>query len=172
MRNSILKKLKALVLLSITFSFLTYAAAQKPVSLTIDLTLPEISAEPYHRPYVAVWIETTNRKGVHTLAFWSEQEEWFKDLRQWWRKIGRNTDNYDGVSGATRKPGQYKLSWQGKLANGAQLEQGDYVLHFEAVREQGSREYLKQKISWVNGEKQTFTLQGQAELGSITITIE
>lgn len=156
------------------FSFfiaLSSQAEEKNI-LAIKITIPEIKSTPYHRPYVAVWLENTQRKGIHTFAFWREQEDWFKDLRQWWRKIGRkNKPNYDGVSGATRKPGEYLLSWNGVLASGETLANGDYVLHFESVREQGSREYLRQKISVQTGVSQSYVLQGKHELGSISVKV-
>jgi len=142
-------------------------------SLNVAVEVPLIDANPYHKPYVAVWIETPKRQGVHTLAFWKEQSDWYKDLRQWWRKIGRKkSPNYDAVSGATRKPGVYKLSWDGNLESGKQVLAGEYVLHIEAVREQGSREYLRQRISLGQNQVQQFELQGQTELGKILISIK
>ena len=142
-------------------------------NISVLVEIPDIQTNPYHKPYVAVWLETPKRKGVHTLAFWREQAEWFKDLRQWWRKIGRsNTPNYDGVTGATRKPGVYRLSWDGKLVSGEQLLPGSYVLHIEAVREQGGREYLRQAITLGHNQVQSYQLQGKTELGSINISIK
>lgn len=153
-------------------SFNAWGQAELPINLTLSVEVPDIKATPYHRPYIAVWLESTDRKGIHTFAFWREQEDWFKDLRQWWRKVGRkNTPNYDGVTGATRKPGVYTLKWQGQLVDGSSLAAGDYVLHFESVREQGSREYLRQKITLPVKNSQHFKLQGQHELGQINITI-
>ena len=142
-------------------------------SLNVEIEIPAIKANPYHKPYIAVWVETQKRKGVHTLAFWKEQPDWFKDLRQWWRKIGRSkSPDYDAVTGATRKPGKYLLNWDGTLVSGKALAAGNYVLHIESVREQGGREYLRQKFSFGKGQRQSFTLQGKTELGKINITIK
>jgi hypothetical protein len=141
--------------------------------ITVEVEIPEIQTTPYHKPYVAVWIETPKRKGVHTLAFWKEQSDWFKDLRQWWRKIGRKkSPNYDATTGATRKPGKYQLSWDGLNLNGNKLNAGEYVLHIESVREQGSREYLRQKFTFGLNQTQQYQLQGKSELGSIIISIK
>lgn len=141
--------------------------------ITVEVEIPEIQTTPYHKPYVAVWIETPKRKGVHTLAFWKEQSDWFKDLRQWWRKIGRKkSSNYDATTGATRKPGKYQLSWDGLNLNGNKLNAGEYVLHIESVREQGSREYLRQKFTFGLNQTQQYQLQGKSELGSIIISIK
>lgn len=145
---------------------------EPPFTLTMNVTVPTIKTNPYHRPYVAVWLETPNRKGVHTFAFWREQEDWFKDLRQWWRKIGRkNNPNYDAISAATRKPGEYTLTWQGQLSNGEQISPGDYVLHFESVREQGSREYFRQKITLDFKQRSHINYRGKLSLALLTFQL-
>lgn len=157
-----------LVFITLLFTSLSSTAE----TLEVSLEIPDIKSSPYHKPYVAVWIETPQRKGVHTLAFWKEQPDWFKDLRQWWRKIGRHrTPNYDAVTGATRKPGTYQLTWDGVLQSGEQVAAGVYVLHIESVREQGGREYLRQKIMLGEQKSQDYRLQGHAELGTILISI-
>jgi len=141
--------------------------------LSVSIEIPVIDTTPYHRPYVAVWIETPKRKGVHTLAFWQEQSDWYKDLRQWWRKIGRiNSPNYDAMTSATKKAGTYQLFWDGNLVTGETVSAGKYVVHIEAVREQGSREYLRQVITLGNNKTQHYQLQGKTELGSIKISIK
>jgi len=165
--------MKHLLLLTLVVSTLLVTPFGAAETLDVSVEVPEINANPYHKPYVAVWIETPKRKGVHTLAFWKEQSDWYKDLRQWWRKIGRKkSPNYDAVSGATRKPGIYKLSWDGKFESSKQVIAGEYVLHIEAVREQGSREYLRQRIRLGENQAQHFELQGQTELGKILISIK
>ena len=160
----------ALICLACAMALSAFSQAQE---LKVSVEIPYIKANPYHKPYVAIWLETPKRKGVHTLAFWKEQPDWFKDLRQWWRKIGRSkSPNYDAVTGATRKPGTYQLAWDGTLVSGEQISAGNYVLHIEAVREQGSREYLRQAISIGKGAPQQYQLQGAIELGHIQISIQ
>ena len=85
------------------------AYAQSP-RLDVELTLTDLSVQPYHRPYVAVWLETPDRKHVTTLALWVQKAEWFKDLRQWWRKAGKTDINFDGISGATKRAGTYTIN--------------------------------------------------------------
>lgn len=162
----------SMVLISVfTLTLPKSVAATENQTINISIEVPKIEASPYHKPYVAVWLESKKRRPIHTFAFWSEQSEWFKDLRQWWRKIGRKqSPNYDATSGATRKPDTYQLQWQTQSAN-EEIKAGQYVLHFEAVREQGSREYLKQSITLGIGENQVYQLDGQSELGQITIKI-
>lgn len=158
------------ILLCISLILPSKSEAQQ---LSIQLEIPTINSTPYHKPYIAVWVETPKRKGVHTLAFWKEQPDWFKDLRQWWRKVGRNkSPNFDAATGATRKPGVYELNWDGSTHSGENIPTGDYVLHIESVREQGSREYLRQKFTFGKNQAQHYLLQGKTELGTITITIK
>ncbi len=165
-----MKNTTQLIFICLLYLFLN--SQVKAETFEIALTVPNIKTDPYHKPYIAVWLETKERKGLHTFAFWHEQEDWFKDLRQWWRKIGRKSEgDMDGFAGATKKPGVYKLSWDGTLASGKKLPAGEYVLHFESVREQGSREYLRQKIQIGNKQKQSYQLFGKHELGEIKISI-
>src|SRR6218665_3052281 len=96
-------------------------AAVIAAELNVSVELPVLEVAEYHEPYVAVWIE--NEKGDSTnLAVWyqleergqkSEKgEEWLKDMRQWWRRIGRETDMpVDGVSGATRAAGKHTVTF-------------------------------------------------------------
>ena len=66
-----------------------------------------------------------------------EGKDWLKDLRTWWRKGGRSMKMpADGVSGATRAPGQYTIPLP------ADLKPGQYVLNVEAARETGGREIV------------------------------
>lgn len=123
-----------------------------PSVFEISFTVPEIDARLYHRPYVAIWIEDTDRQVVRNLALWFEEDTWLKDLRQWWRVYGRYQEDpeaqkeVDGFSGATRRPGQYSLAWDGLDDGGETVAAGSYVLCFEAAREEGGRSYLRQSI--------------------------
>lgn len=142
--------------------------------MTIKFEIPALDVSPYHRPYVAIWLETPKRKGVHTIAVWYEKDDWLKDLRQWWRKLGRkDAAAYDATSGATRKPGSYKVHWNGLDQNQQPITAGEYFLNLEASREAGGRDFVRQKIRWGEpGEPQQFELQGDLELGNIQIIIE
>lgn len=133
----------------------------------IELTQPELSANPYHRPYVAVWVETLEREPVATVAVWHEQDKWLKDLRQWWRKIGRQGQGLDGRTGATVKPGQYTLFWDGKDSKGKDMPEGKYLLNVEAAREEGGRSYLRETITL--GTPVTTTLAAEPEIGPVTL---
>ena len=114
-------------------------------------------------------METVDRKPIQTLALWVEQEDWLKDLRQWWRKIGRRTwkksEALDAVTGATRKPRNYKLKW--KLDN---IEHDELVLHFEAVRERGGRSHSRTTINL--RESKEYVVAPSEELGVIKIQVK
>lgn len=142
-------------------------------TINIDLTVPELKVDPYHRPYVAIWLESPNRKGLQTIAIWYEKDDWLKDLRQWWRKLGRgNTNAYDTVTGATRKPGSYAIRWESKDNMSMPITAGEYWLCFEASREAGGRDFFRQKIQLGIGESQSYQIDGDIEFGQISISIQ
>lgn len=145
-------------------------------SMRIDLTLAKQDKGKYHKPYVAVWLETKERKAVSTLAIWyrtKKGEKWLKDLRQWWRKAGSHSMNtIDAATGATRKAGHYQIKWD-ETVEGAEIPAGDYVLHLEAVREKAGREHLRIPISFPlkqNANKSMFA-NGKTEFGPVSISI-
>lgn len=150
---------------------ISQAVAAQPV--TVDIEIPALKAQPYHRPFVAVWVESDKRKGVKSLAVWYDQDDWLKDLRQWWRKLGRKGQvSYDSATGATRKPGSYTLSWDGTDASGKPLPAGKYLICVEAAREEGGRDFIRQAIQLGNSQSQSFELKGKKELGLVKITVK
>ena len=99
------------VTLTIALSGLLAATpAAYAASLDINVEIPRLNVAEYHRPYVAVWIEKPDQTAVKTLAVWydtklakREGETWLKDMRQWWRRAGREMKMpVDGVTGALR----------------------------------------------------------------------
>ena len=115
--------------------------------LAVEFELPSIETSMYARPYVAVWIEDQQRKPVRTVQLWVGKDEWLKDLRSWWRKVGRyDRELVDAVTSATRPAGEYKFVWDGLNDKGQRVEQGNYTFYVEVVREHGGRNYLRQKI--------------------------
>lgn len=134
--------------------------------LDITLEIPALEVDPYHRPFVAIWLETPKRKGVATFTVLYDDAEWLKDLRQWWRKQGRRMKDVDGVSSASRKPGQHTLQWQTP-----DVPAGDYLLCFEAAREAGGREFVHIPVQLGDSGQQTYEALGQHELGHIAVRI-
>jgi hypothetical protein len=164
------------VLLAATLLSAVSASAS---DLTISVEVPALDVAEYHKPYVSIWIE--NEKGESTnLAVWyqleergqksDKGEEWLKDMRQWWRRIGRDLDMpVDGVSGATRAPGKHSVTFTDGKAPLGKLKRGNYVLLVEAAREVGGRELVKVPFSWPLATEQS--AKGNKELGEVKLSL-
>jgi hypothetical protein len=148
---------------------LTGVVAAPAAAGTVTVTIPRLPVAEYHKPYVAIWLEPAGGGAARTLAVWYDVKKggqepgtkWLADLRTWWRKGGRSLHlPADGVSGATRAPGQYRIPLP------ADLKPGSYVLNVEAARETGGRELVSTPITVPNGTART---SGKAELGAVTI---
>ncbi|WP_137168400.1 DUF2271 domain-containing protein [Salinimonas lutimaris] len=158
--------------ISFLSAFSTIASADE-----VKITLPQLNVAEYHAPYVAVWLADSRKKRVEDIAVWydvdmkdDEGEKWLKDLRLWWRRSGRTLDMpVDGVSGATRRPGEYTIDLHNSLS--AQPA-GDYILYVEAARELGGREVLEIPISLPVTTPLSQTANGENELESIELTLE
>lgn len=169
MRNTLLTGLLASTL------SLPLAAAE----MHLQIEIPRLQTAEYHRPYVAIWIETANGSHVADLAVWydlamrdREGEKWLKDMRLWWRRSGRNLAfPVDGLSAATRAPGQHSLRFDSQHPALASLPAGDYRLQVEAARELGGRELLQLPFSWPPGQGSTDSQQGQHELGRVHLEL-
>ncbi|KQS03831.1 hypothetical protein ASG11_05890 [Sphingomonas sp. Leaf357] len=137
---------------------------------TITVTIPAQKVAEYHRPYVAIWLEPAGGGTARTIALWYETKKtgkeagtkYLADLRAWWRKGGRSmTVPADGISGATRAPGQYSV----KLPDN--IKPGQYVLNVEAARETGGRELITLPLTVPNPAARG---SGKAELGAVTVS--
>jgi hypothetical protein len=157
------------------------SATSVAADLDIQIELPTLNVAEYHNPYVAVWLQTPDKE-VKNLSVWyqlesrgekSEKgEEWLKDMRQWWRAIGRSSDMpIDGVSGATKKPGVHQLQFTEGKTPLEKLAKGDYVLMVEAAREVGGRELIKIPFTWPVQEKTHFVQKGKSELGEVRLSV-
>lgn len=138
--------------------------------LDVMLVLKQQQGE-YHPPYVAAWIENTKKKSVRTLLLWRKDPKWLKDIRRWWRNVGRKDPLLvDAITSATHSAGRFPMSF--KLLNDQKqpLPEGIYTLYIEVVREKGGRALIKQPFKLKN-KTQQFTLKETAETGDIPITI-
>jgi len=162
--------------------------------LDITVQVPQLDVAEYHRPYVAVWLEREDRSPVGTLAVWYQQPKkgdklaaegapamagageggakWLPDLRQWWRRSGRDLSlPADGISGATRPVGEHALSVGEGSAALAKLPAGNYKLLVEAAREEGGRELLEIPFQWPAAAGKTLKAQGKSELGAVSLAL-
>jgi hypothetical protein len=156
------------------------AAPAFAADLTLKIELPRLTVAEYHRPYVALWLEKSADQGfAGNLAVWYDLKKrdnggakWLKDMRQWWRKSGREVQMpLDGVSGATRAPGEHALSLGSAQALAA-LPPGDYQIVVESARENGGREVLRLPLQWPVRAAQTVRAQGEHELGALALEVK
>ncbi|MCK8784549.1 DUF2271 domain-containing protein [Roseomonas sp. NAR14] len=169
----------ALPTLTIAGLALAPAHAVQARELTVTVEIPRLDVAEYHRPYVAIWLERPDQSTAANLAVWydvakrnKEGEQWLKDLRQWWRRGGRELQMpVDGVSGATRAPGRQTLTVGGDAL--ARLPAGQYNLVVEAAREGGGREVVRVPVQWpAAGAVATGSAQGSSELGAVGVEVK
>jgi hypothetical protein len=147
--------------------------------ITVAVEIPKLAVAEYHRPYVAIWIEGADQKVAANLAVWYEMKKannegtkWLKDIRQWWRKSGRDLAMpVDGVSSATRPPGSQTVAFSGAKAPLNALPPGSYQLVVEAAREVGGRELLRVPFDWPTSKPVSASAQGSSEFGTVTLTL-
>jgi len=146
--------------------------------MSVQVAIPRLDATEYHRPYIAVWLESADKQTLRDVAVWYEQEKaggeegkkYLKDLRQWWRVSGRSQGTpADGISGATRAAGVQTIRVDDKILAG--LPAGKYELAVEAAREKGGRELLRLPLAWPPAKTETITAQGQHELGAVNVKL-
>ncbi len=165
--------------LSITMS----GAMTMPVlaaEMNVSVEIPKLNVAEYHRPYVAIWLEKSDQTFVGNLAVWydvklknNEGTKWLKDMRQWWRKSGRELDMpVDGLSSATRAPGEHKLSIPLDKLPLKDLAAGEYQLVVEAAREVGGRELLRVPFQWPAKTEQNLKIKGEHELGTVALDLK
>ena len=142
----------------------------------LKLELPRLTVAEYHKPYVAMWIEkAADQSFASNLAVWYDIKKrdnggakWLKDMRQWWRKSGRDVQMpVDGVSAATRAPGEHVIGLDVKA-----LPPGSYQLVVEAARENGGREVLHVPFDWPAKTAKTIKAQGEHELGALSLELK
>ena len=151
----------------------------RAAELSVSIEVPKLNVASYHRPYVAAWIERPDQSVAADLAVWydvdlkdGEGTKWLKDLRQWWRRSGRQQDfPVDGVTGATRPVGSCTLRFDDKNPPLATLPKGEYGLVVEAARELGGRELLRIPFAWPPTQSGHKTINGEHELGAIKLDL-
>jgi hypothetical protein len=159
--------------------FIALTSASEAADLNVSIQIPRINVAEYHRPYVAVWVEHEDQTIASHLAVWylidktnEDGTQWLKDLRQWWRRGGRELSvPLDGVTGATRPVGTHKLTFKSDGKQLASLAPGKYNLVIEAVREVGGREILRMPIEWPGTKPQSGQARGASELGAVAFEL-
>lgn len=150
-----------------------YSAAKLTTELArISFKLANPVTDQYRKPYVAIWVEDSQRQVSKNLLLLGDSERWMKSNRKWWRQHGRkNNSLLDGFSRPTRKPGEYQLLWDGRDDFGKLLPAGSYVLMAEVAREHGDHEILKIPFE-LGDQKLTKTKKGKKELLSLSLDLK
>jgi hypothetical protein len=166
--------------LLISAALTTLAAGSSLASeATIDIDIPQLNVVEYHKPYVAMWVEAADGGKVTNLAVWydikhkdKEGTKWLKDMRQWWRRTGRElTMPVDGLSSPTRAPGTHQIKFDSASKPLEGLAPGSYQLVLEAAREVGGRELLKIPFEWPPKAPANGEAKGERELGSVSLKL-
>lgn len=173
--------MKKITLLPMAVALLiSLANAQEPSArLVVSVEIPRLAVAEYHRPYVAMWLEEQRSGTITDLAVWydialrdSGGQEWLKDIRQWWRRSGRELSfPIDGVTGATRAPGLHDVEFGSPERPLPDMPPGEYRLTVEAAREVGGRELVTLSFDWPITEPQTLTAGGDTELGRVSLRL-
>ncbi|HSV61370.1 MAG TPA: DUF2271 domain-containing protein [Variovorax sp.] len=151
--------------------------------LSVSVEVPRLNVAEYHRPYVAAWVERADQSVAGTLAVWydtktknnpeGEGTKWLKDLRQWWRRTGRELAMpVDGVSSATRPAGKHQINATEGSVQLPKLAPGAYKLYVEAAREVGGREILSIPFQWPPAKAEQAQVAGSSELGEVRLELK
>ena len=77
----------------------------------------------------------------------------------------------DGITGATRAPGDQKVAFTPGKGPLGQLSPGNYTLVVEAAREVGGRELLRLPFSWPAKPGTVIRAKGNNELGQVSLSV-
>ncbi|WP_367872304.1 DUF2271 domain-containing protein [Luteolibacter sp. Populi] len=157
-----------------------FAAAARGGEISLTIEIPRLEVAEYHRPYIAAWIEKPDGTVAANLVVWydselkdKEGETWLKDIRQWWRKGGRELKMpVDAVSGPTKPVGTHTVTIPKKAVDLPALAEGEYRLNVEAAREVGGRELVKVPFKWDGKTAVEAAGQGKTELGKVQIAVK
>jgi hypothetical protein len=146
--------------------------------LSVQFTLNRPETNQYRRPYVAVWLEDDENYPVKTGVLWLQTEQpgprWHRDLTRWYRndrlrKVAEKTDLIDGISGATRGPGDYETHFDGTDNQGNRLKPGKYQLCIEVAREHGTYQLVRYDFTWGNKPFEELSIAGNVEVSDIRV---
>ena len=162
--------------IALALALTVVGGAVQAADLSLSVEIPQLPVAEYHRPYVAIWIEGADQTIAANLALWyqvrGDHTKWLPDLRQWWRRGGRDLKvPVDGLTGATRPVGQHLLKFDAAQAPLAGLKPGQYSIVVEAVREVGGREAVRIPFEWPIKAAKTASAKGSTELGAVALTL-
>jgi thiamine biosynthesis lipoprotein len=144
--------------------------------LVVNLEIANIEStdgKRVRRPFVAVWVEDAAKMPVRNLAIWYNKPRWLPDLKSWTRANGDEfkkgaEGTLSSTSSATRGPGKYSLSWDGKDDSGKLVKAGIYTVFIEVAREHGSYQVIAKEMKFT-GSAQKVELTPNTELASASL---
>ncbi|MDB4890109.1 MAG: hypothetical protein JWL61_1964 [Gemmatimonadetes bacterium] len=140
--------------------------------LAVDLEIAAQGGFRNHRPYVAVWIEDEAGHPVRTLSLWVNTSgrgpRYIRELKSWIfaqrdQQAAGGPDLVSTTSSATRLPGRYSVTWDGRDDNKKPVEQGTYRVHIEAAREHGTYQMMQQDMT-LGSKPLAIDLPGNVEI--------
>jgi thiamine biosynthesis lipoprotein len=141
--------------------------------LAVDLDVAPQEGFRTHRPYFAVWVEDTAGRPVRTLSLSVNTSgrgpRYIHELRRWFT-MARDEQDAGGpdlvatVSSATRLPGRYSVTWDGRDDRGNVVDQGTYRVFIEAAREHGTYQLMQQDLT-LAAKPVAADLPGNEEIG-------
>jgi thiamine biosynthesis lipoprotein ApbE len=142
--------------------------------IKFEINQPDSGGGRYRKPYIAVWVENAEGFPVRNLAVWvslggSGPWQWLPDLKRWYRaedarrKADRG-DMVDAIGQATRPPGKYSLTWDGRDDKGKPLPAGEYTVSIEAAREHGTYQIIRKALKVGGDEPLSEDLKGGVEI--------
>jgi hypothetical protein len=140
--------------------------------LALDVEIAQPGGSRSRRPYVAVWMEDREGNPVRTIALWANAgrgRRWLPELRRWVRASREGGGDLAATaSSATRIPGHYSLTWDGRDDGGKPVEQGQYFLCVEAAREHGTYQLIREPYTFGSRAFRA-ALPGNAEIGGVAV---
>jgi thiamine biosynthesis lipoprotein len=141
------------------------------LDISVELKLAE--GLRIKRPYLAVWIEDGAHAPVRTIAVWYSKIKHLHELFAWTRAESTRSPSEDNqimasVSSATRPPGKYSFTWDGKDDSGRAVKAGRYTVMIEVSREHGTYQLIHQELDF-NGSPKQLQLPGGTEIASASL---
>jgi thiamine biosynthesis lipoprotein len=141
------------------------------MELAVNFEIPLLGGGAL-RPFIAVWIEDSDKFPVRTLALWYHEDRFLTEVKAWYRAdrlrlMSDSTSVVRSLGAATRPPGKYTLKWDGKDQAGNFVKPGRYTVSIESSREHGTYQINRQEMTF-NGKPQVIDFKPGTELGVVT----
>jgi len=141
-----------------------------PFDSTKQTTITGIVKEfDWTNPHTWIWINVPNDKGGVDLWGVEGMSPNYLGRRGWTKNsLPEGTEILDSVSSATRAPGRYTLTWDGKDNTGKLVKAGPYTMYIEAAREHGTYQIIRQEMDF-SGVARKIDLPGNVEIASASL---